>query len=156
MSRYARDTNVSVEKSRAEIETILARYGASHFAYMTQPGSATVAFMANDRRIRFDLPLPNQTDAHFTMSPARNRPRSTEAVAAAWEQACRQSWRALCLVIKAKLEAVETGITTFESEFMAHIVLSDGRTVGEHIAPKIAIDYQTGAVPALLPPPRAP
>jgi hypothetical protein len=55
------------------------------------------------------------------------------------------------LVIKAKLEAVESGIACFEEEFMAHIVLPDGRTVGEHVIPGIAQAYETGNVPALLP-----
>jgi len=35
---YAVGTSVSVEKSRAEIERILKRYGASHFAFMSSPG----------------------------------------------------------------------------------------------------------------------
>lgn len=34
--QYAKDTSVSVEKSRAEIETTLARYGAESFAYATK------------------------------------------------------------------------------------------------------------------------
>ena len=35
-----------------------------------------------------------------------------------WEQACRQRWRALALVIKAKLEAIDAEISTFEEEFL--------------------------------------
>ena len=31
--RYATDTRVSVERSKAEIEAILARYGADQFMY---------------------------------------------------------------------------------------------------------------------------
>ena len=45
---------------------------------------------------------------------------------AAWEQVCRQRWRALLLIIRAKLEAVASGITTLENEFLANIVLPDG------------------------------
>jgi hypothetical protein len=30
-------------------------------------------------------------------------------------------------------------------------MLPDGSTVGEHVAPRIAIAYETGSVPALLP-----
>lgn len=55
----------------------------------------------------------------------------------AWEQACRQRWRALSLCIKAKLEAVAAGITTFEHEFLAHFLTGDGRTVGDHIIPQL-------------------
>lgn len=37
MTRYAQDTSVSVEKSRAEIEATLARYGADQFMARIQP-----------------------------------------------------------------------------------------------------------------------
>jgi hypothetical protein len=57
------------------------------------------------------------------------------------------------LVIKAKLEAVASGITTFEDEFLAHIVMPDGQTVATHIKPRIAQAYETGSMQALLPAP---
>ncbi len=86
----------------------------------------------------------------FPSMPGGRRQRSPEAARQAWEQACRQRWRALVLVVKAKLEAVETGITTFEQEFMAHIVLPDGKTVGERVRGAIAQAYATGKTPRLL------
>ena len=42
----------------------------------------------------------------------------------------RRRWRALLLVIKAKLESVESGIETFEEAFASQIVLANGQTVG--------------------------
>ncbi len=68
-----------------------------------------------------------------------------------WEQACRQKWRALYLVIKAKLEAVESGISCFEDEFLANIVLPDGSLVGNFMRPQIEQVYSSGNMPALLP-----
>jgi hypothetical protein len=67
------------------------------------------------------------------------------------EVARRQRWRALALAIKAKLEAVESGIATFEEEFMAYIVLPDGQTVGEFLSPQIEAAYSSGRMPPLLP-----
>lgn len=58
---------------------------------------------------------------------------------------------ALALVVKAKLEAVESGISTFEQEFMAHIVLPNGQTTGQWMIPQIEAAYKTGTMPALLP-----
>ena len=89
---------------------------------------------------------------HFRHSSGHVLPRSKpEAIENAYEQAVRQRWRALALVIKAKLEAVESGITVFDKEFMAHIVLPDGKTVGEHMLPQIESSYETGSMPPLLP-----
>lgn len=140
-SRYASDTSVTSERSRAEIETILRRYGATSFMYGTTDERALVAFEAQGRRIKFELPLPDRKDREFWRSPGRGLPRTAEQAYAAWDQACRSRWRALALCIKAKLEAVASGITEFEAEFLAHIVLPDGRTVGDHARPSIAAAY---------------
>jgi len=148
-ARFATETSVSCEKSRAEIETILGRYGAERFGYMTEPERAQIVFHAHNRSVKFTLPLPNRED--FRMTPERNLRRDDAETRKHWEQACRQRWRALALVIKAKLEAVECGIAVFEEEFLAHIVLPNGQTVGAWAIPRIAESYATGApMPTLL------
>lgn len=155
MARYAANTDVSVEKSKAEIERTLARYGASAFMYGTGPTEAVIAFEAKSRRIIFRLPLPSRDAREFTHTESKGLRRSASAAEAAWEQACRQKWRALSLAIKAKLEAVASGITTFEDEFLAHIVMPDGITVGEHIKPRVEEAYLSGHMTPLLPAPKS-
>ena len=154
MAKFAEGTSVSVEKSRAEIEGLIVRYGATHTAFMNAPGRAVICFEAKGRRIMFELPLPDRDDKRF-LRDGRGTARSPAKRAEAWEQACRQRWRALALVIKAKLEAVESGITAFEDEFLAHIVMPDGQTVATHIKPRIAEAYDSGSMLPLLPPPRS-
>src|SRR6185369_12608662 len=126
MARFAATTSVSAEQTRTEIERTLSRYGATSFAFYSSHGRAMIAFEAHNRRILFELPLPND----------KNENKRAQAI--------RQRWRALLLVIKAKLEAVESKITTFEDEFMAHIVMPDGQTVASHIKPRIAEAYAGG------------
>lgn len=151
MSRYAQNTDVTVEKSRAEIERTLARYGADQFAYGWDVSGAVVQFRANERLVRFVLPLPARDAEEFVFTPARRTRRQPAQIEAAWEQACRQRWRALNLAILAKLEAVEAGISEFEDEFLANIVLPDGSTAGEWLSPQIAEAYRTGVMPSALP-----
>jgi hypothetical protein len=151
MRRYAEGTSVSTEKSRGEIETILRRYGASGFLSGYDEDRAFIAFKMSDRQVKFFMGLPNPADRRFTHTTHRNLKRPPQDAHREWEQACRQQWRALSLVIKAKLEAVAAGITVFENEFMAHIVLPDGKTVAEHIRPALAQAYGTGKMPPLLP-----
>ena len=114
MSRYAENTSVTADKSRAEIERTLQRYGADAFVYGwdTEMDAAMVQFRAADRVIRFLIPMPDRFDPEFTKTPT-GRERAEAQAHSAWEQAGRQRWRALALVIKAKLEAVEAGITEF-------------------------------------------
>jgi hypothetical protein len=146
---YAENTTVSTEKSRAEIERILQRYGADSFMYGWDQQRAIVGFQAEGRQLRFVVEMPLRTERRFTHHP--KGARTSTAAYNAWEQACRQRWRALALVIKAKLEAVEAGISEFEAEFLANIMLPDGSTVGDWVRPQVEQAYLTGAMPSMLP-----
>lgn len=132
MARFAASTRVSVEQTRTEIERTLSRYGATAFAYMSQSGRAIIAFEAAKRHIKITVPLPKgDSDKE--------------------KQDGRQRWRALLLVIKAKLESVESGIETLEEAFYANIVMPDGRTIYEATREHVAIAYDSGKVQNLLP-----
>ena len=147
---YARNTTVAVNRTRDEIEQTLNRYGADGFAYATQGNLATVIFAMQNRRIRFVLELPDPDDFQLSNhNPPRER--SARAREEAHDQASRQRWRALLLVIKAKLEAVTAGISTIEAESLANIVLPDNTTAGQWILPQIDRAYRTGEMPPLLP-----
>lgn len=149
--RYAEQTNVPSDRSRNEIESTLRRYGATKFAYGWDEAAATVMFELARRQVRFRLPMPDPKSREFTHTPQRRTPRSPAAAEEAFEQAVRQRWRALSLVIKAKLEAVAADITTVEQEFLAHIVLPDGSSVGDWASPQLELAYSRGEMPALMP-----
>ena len=134
--KYAKRTQVPVSKSRTEIEAIVLRYGADQFgsAFDQTGGRAMVQFRIaspQNRKqpwlVRFILPLPHQDP-----------------------QDQRQRWRALVLCIKAKLEAVESGIATIEEEFLAHIVVPGGGTFGEWAVPQVREMRETGKLPASI------
>ena len=154
MSKFAASTDVPVEKSKAEIEATVRRYGADGFMSAWADDRATIQFRCQNRHVRFTMDLPKRTEKRFTeykrsdFGPTHTR----EPVAAAklWEQACRQKRRALALLVKAKLEAIDSNIGTFESEFLANIVLPDNSTVYERTKDHIAIAYESGRMPNLL------
>lgn len=146
---YAADTQVSSDRSRAEIERTLQRFGADAFMYGWEAERAMVQFRAHGRYVKFELPMPDREE--FALTPARGKRRSDSQIEAAYEQAVRQRWRALNLVIKAKLEAVEANISTFESEFLANVVLPNGETVGQWVMPQVDLAYEQGSMPKLLP-----
>ena len=150
MAPYAAKTTVHSDTTRLEIERVLRRYGAQDFAYATSQGLAMVGFTADDRQVRFVLHLPDRANRDFTHTPSTRVPRSAAAADAAYEQATRQKWRALLLLVKAKLEAVQSGIVTFEEEFLSHVVLPDGSTVFDQVAPTIERAYIEGHVRPLL------
>jgi hypothetical protein len=93
-----------------------------------------IGFQTKDRRIRFLLPLA---------VPAKYTARQSE-------QFIRTRWRALLLSIKAKLEAVESGIESFDEAFLSHIVMPNGQTMAEHSLPYVREAYESGKMPPLL------
>lgn len=136
---YAEKTSVPIDRSQGEIRKILSKYGADGFGYGEQGAMAMIAFEMAGRRIKFLLPMPPKPSE-----------RATQASIKAYDQLCRSRWRCLVLAIKAKLECVESGITTLEQEFMAHIVLPNGKTVGDAVLPQIHQSYRDGKMPPLL------
>lgn len=152
---FAENTSVSVEKSRAEIERLVMRYGANQFvtgyedAVDGKPARAMIGFRRNGWHVRFLLPLPDRSEEQFHRTPT-GKPRTKGDAERSWEQACRSRWRSLCLTIKAKLEAVECGITTFEDEFLAHFVLPNGQSVGNWMVPQIKLAYEEAKMPPPL------
>lgn len=181
--RYATDTAVSVSKTRGEIEDLVTRSGASKFFSGAEDGRAFIGFVmrCNEkpcpdctgtsplrnrwmcelcaksgkvhdlRNVMFELPLPK---AEGFKLDGRRRPRPPEKQHEAWEQACRSSWRALHLAIKAKLVSVESGVESFEEAFLAQLVVKDdhGRAVrfGTRAVQAIAEAYMRNGPPQLL------
>jgi hypothetical protein len=128
---YAQKTTVAPEQTRMEIERLLSKHKASQYGTFVdhEARTARVQFRLHDRIVRFTVILPELPTYRHA------RPMAT------YDQNVRQRWRALLLVIKAKLEAVESHIATFEQEFLAHIVMPDGNTVGDLVLPQVAAAY---------------
>lgn len=145
---YASNTTVPVEKTRAEIEKLVTKYGATSFVSGFQPGSASILFDMKGRRVRFNLPIPDRNARKFT-HVSMWRPRAKDAAQKLFDQEIRRLWRALLLVVKAKLESVESGVESFEESFLAHFVIEGGGTVGERVIPRLA-DLDGSQMPPLL------
>lgn len=159
-TRYAANTEVSVERSRAELDAILARYGATQRMVGSDDiaGQAFVLFSMAGRQVRLEMTLPaldqflnpsRQEQPHGWGSWTSERRR--EWAQKRHEQAQRTKWRALVLVTKAKLELVADGMSSVEREFLADIVLPDGRRVEQVLSPALEQAYLTGNMPPLLP-----
>jgi hypothetical protein len=148
MTKYASQTSVSPDRSRAEIEKTLTRYGATGFMYGWSERGAVIGFMMRGKQYKCLLELESK---HKYQVSEKGRRRGSAQAQGAWEQATRQRWRALALVIKAKLEAVESTISTVETEFLPWMVLPNGETVGQWMGPQLDVIYQSGQMPLLLP-----
>lgn len=133
---YAQGTSVPVGNTRTEIERLLEKNGATGFMFGNTAGQALLAFEMQARRLKFVIPMPIQTRSF------------TEAKVAA---ETRRRWRALLLVLKAKLEAVRSGIVEFDVEFLPFVVVRGGETVAEQMVPQMREALASGdKLPPLL------
>jgi hypothetical protein len=145
--KYAEGTDVSVERSRAELETLLHKHGATSVGILRDENGVLVVFEMKNRRIKQTITNPDPTAYRFT---DKKMVRGPEQVRAAVESELKRRWRALVLIVKAKLELVASGGSTFEVEFLAHTMLPNGDTVGETMLPRIAQAYRTNSMPPLM------
>lgn len=156
--KFAAHTTVPVEKSRAEIEALLRKHGASAFfsAFDDQKGTAMIGFRLAERMFRLEVKQPTAGQAPQKIGGRDIRYIDKAAAArlvTAWrEQEERRRWRAQLLLIKAKLEMIATGETTVEREFLADMLTPGGQTVGQRVFAQLAQAYATGADVPLLGP----
>ncbi len=149
-ARYASETEVPVEKSRMELEKLITRFGASQILTFQEDKQAIVQFTSRDRMIRLTLPLPLLEDP-IIQRTAQNYQRSKAAARDALAKENRRRWRAMVLLVKAKLTAVEEGIVEFEEEFFANTIMADGQTLYQRARGQVELEYKTGTPRKLLP-----
>lgn len=123
---YAAKTQTPIAKTRAEIETLLGKHGAAAFGSSQDGETATLAFRMGGYSYRFRMKVPDN------------------------DQKARSIWRALLLVIKARLEGVTAGVETVEEAFMANTVMEGGATVSEWLRPEFEQACLDGRMPKQL------
>lgn len=140
---YASGTTVSRANSVGEVERLVSKYGGNHFgyAYDAIKGEGVVVFGLGGRKIRLVVTVPPLND-FLTTETGRSRKEEVARKVQADEE--KRRWRSLALAVKAKLVAVEDGISTIQNEFLANILLPSGNTVGDEIADNVESVYLTG------------
>lgn len=146
---FATRTTVPVEQSIAELTETLRHVRASDVVAGWSAGGAILAFRLNGRAVRINVPMPPESAFELTDGGRRRSPLQAER---AREQVQRQRWRALSLIVRAKLEAIELGAATLEEEFLSGLVLPGGQTVGQQIGAGLMHALSSGTeLPPLLP-----
>lgn len=148
---YATGTEVSVQKTRIEIEELLRKWKCERQATMLEPAKAVVYFQVKQWHVQFTMPLPTAAEAAKQRDKRSGWRSLTTQQQERWlDQRHREKWRALLLTIKAKLVSVESGVESFEEAFLAHLVLPGGETVGQKALPAIAEAVKSGKPPVLM------
>lgn len=144
---YASQTNVPVIQSQAEIERTISRYGAENFIFGKRNGKAVIGFELKTRAIKMSMDIPPRA---VFFKDKKGKVLTENQAESKRAQRERALWRAMALIVKAKLEAVESGVATIEQEFLAYTVIPGGQTVAEAIQPRLQAWIDEGKVPQLL------
>jgi hypothetical protein len=121
VARYAEGTTVTVESSRGEITGILAKNGVMNMGWQTGPEGDQLLFELKGRRYSFAIPKPTMPEIRKMYPNARDDNSK-------WHAEWRRRWRAIVLLLKAKLEFSDGETTTVERELMPYMLTADGRT----------------------------
>ncbi len=150
MRRFAEGTEIDASRSMHEVITLLRRHGAEDVGYLGRNGYECVVFRVCNRTIRIGFPVPQRDDPQFKKSPTGRRRRNDDLAYREWEREVKRLWRSMVLVVKSKMEAIHSGVATFEQEFLPYVVLGNGRTVAEAIIPQLEAAEAKGQLPAQL------
>jgi hypothetical protein len=108
---YAESTRVPVQRSIAEIERLLSLYGAERVALDLGQDMMGVAFRLGGRLMRIAVPRPDPKSAAVVFTPKRMLVRDRATAKRMHEKAMMARWRALLLMVRARLvgtmEAIE-------------------------------------------------
>lgn len=116
------DTEVPVERSQREIRAMLRRYGADQFALGETAEHAEIAFRWRAMAVRMRVPIrPMTEDAARAYAKSRKR-GAAKILEQRLEMEERRVWRVLYWLLKGRMEAIESGVETFEQAFLAHLL----------------------------------
>jgi hypothetical protein len=126
VKRYAEGTTVSVENSRGEISGILAKHGVLKMGWSSEPVGDSLMFELGGYAFRFFIAKPTLLEIRQMFPNAYDEQKKLDGE---W----RRRWRANVLLLKAKLEFIDSGDTTLIRELLPYAVTQSGSTIEELI-----------------------
>src|SRR4029453_10050227 len=115
MARYAKNSKVTVDQSRADIQSVVARFGCHFDGFVHETFRSIVCFRGHGRWVRFVVPIKTKNDPQIEP----------------------ELWGGVLAGIKGRLINVKDGVETFEEAFYAHLVTETGKRVFEEAKPKL-------------------
>lgn len=130
-------TQVAVPKSQDKIRQMLVRHKGGSVAFISDP--PLEGFQAI-------VPVDGKSYSVKIMAHVREK-RDLE-------QECRRIWRVLYHHLKSIFEASDSGVMEFRELILPYIMAHDGKTIAEHILPKLDAAL-AGRPDRLLPAPQS-
>ena len=120
---YAK-TEVPLSRSQDEIRKMIYRHKGTGVIFISRPPREGLEGL-----------VTMSDQAYHIRVMATCKPKTSQEGREAEE---RRVWRVLYWHLKAMFEAADSGVIAIEDIIMPYIVTPDGRTIAEHVAPKLA------------------
>ena len=118
------ETKVPISQSQSEIRKLVYSHKGTGVSFMSRPPRE--GFEA--------LVTMGDQSYHIRVMATCKQLKTPQQI----EQEERRVWRVLYWHLKAMFEAADSGVIAIEDIIMPYIVTPDGRTIAEHVAPKLA------------------
>lgn len=131
-------TEIPVEKTLAEIQTILVKAGASAVLNEYEAGEiVAVSFKVDVRGQEIGFRLPANIDAVYKVLVARKKYRGwndeEKYRSSNTAQAHRVGWRIIKDWVEAQMALIQLEIASIDQVFLPYAVMRGGRTLYEHV-----------------------
>jgi hypothetical protein len=134
-------------KSELDIRKLLEQRGVNKFGSLVDASTYSIGFELDGVSFKMTMPLPDPDEKRFLKTPT-GQPRSQGASKEIYTAEINRKFRAFFAVIKAKIIAVDEGISTMQHEFVGNAVV-DGDTIANRYAPQLKQMALAGKLPPL-------
>jgi hypothetical protein len=122
-------TEVGVSKSQDGIRKMIYSHKGTGVMLLSQPPREGFEAMVTIEKLAYHLRI---------MATCRSGPKpGYKFTQSGIEQEERRVWRVLYWHLKAMLEAADSGVIDIRDVIMPYVVMRDGRTLSEHIKPRM-------------------
>lgn len=134
---FMETTDISVQRTVNEIQTILGQYGVTGVMTLFEKGEiSAVCFqvMYLDRTIPFRLPCRWEQVYQYLLKRRKNMLHDSQRIEALKQQAKKVAWRQILRWIEAQMALVETNMVKVHEVFLPYIQTSmDGETLFDRL-----------------------
>jgi hypothetical protein len=129
------DTTVAVSKSQEDIRRLIYQHQGTGLMLISRPPHEGFEAMVTIDKHAYHLRvMATCKDVSFDRNGlGRTGSRKQRAV----EQEERRVWRVLYWHLKAMFEAADSGVIDIRNVIMPYVVLKDGRTLADHVTPRL-------------------
>jgi hypothetical protein len=131
------ETKVPISQSQQGIRELVYRHRGTGVSFMSRPpreGFEALVMMADQAyHIRVMA-----TCAAISEHTPQGKKRTPNVLRDLGEQEVKRVWRVLYFHLKAMFDAADSGVIAVEDIILPYVVTPDGRTIAEHLAPRMA------------------